>query len=388
MSDSNPSRRGFLGTMAALPLAGAANIEASAPPIGVSGAMYRLGAIGNGKRGREELRAIKDGGFPCQVVALCDVVGEHAEQAKEICGGNPVIYDDYRKLLAHQGLDIVLISTPPFLHKEMVCAALAGNVHVVCEKPMGLTVEECDAMIAAWRGGNSVFMLAMQNRFHKCHVKVHELIAAGAIGEVKHIAGTEFRGDWSPNEAGPINSTKYNWRYYDALSGGIMLEKTVHDFDLFDLWTASYPVRICGVAGPPFFPGRESPDHASVVAEYASGCTVSMDVNVGCRRGKGFHQFVIAGTKGQMVFERKGKRIALTVWEPQFKEQAIDIALDPRDIRHGGTVEMWDDFFACLKDRKLPSANPMVARLAVKGGQAAQMAITTRRIVETRDLGL
>ena len=384
MDASNPSRRNFLNAFAAAPLAAAA---APPPAPDSNGKRRKLGAIGNGMRGREVLRAMRAGNFPCDLVAVCDVVREHADIAIKESGSNPTYYEDYRKLLDHPGIDTVLISTPNMLHKEMVLATLARNLDLYCEKPMALNVAECDEMIKAWRSGSSVFMVGLQNRYHRLHVRIREVIAAGTIGDVRHIAATEFRGDWKKIDAGLTNASKLNWRYFDAFSGGSLLEKHCHDFDLFDLWTSSHATRVCGIGGTAFYPGRQSIDHASVALEYDNGCTISLDFNIGIR-GKTFEEWIIVGTKGQLRFQRKGKRLTVTTWEPQRYEETIDIQFNPNDTRHGGSIEILADFFDCLKERKIPSANPMVGRQSVKTAQAAQLAVRNRRMVDLGEIGL
>jgi len=380
MIDPSISRRGFLHTaVTASAVVNAFAVDAAAEPAKT----WRIGMIGTGARGREVLRALKGGSFPCEIVALCDVVPAHLQQAAQDIGGSPKLYEDYREFLEHQPLDVAFVSTPNYLHKEMVLAALRRGLDVFCEKPLGLTVAECDEMISAWRAEKSVFIVGLQNRYQPLHVKIGQLIAEGVIGDVQHIAASEFRGDWKQIDPASINATKVNWRHYDALSGGSLIEKHCHDFDLFDLWLGRHPVRVCGLGGTGYYQGRDSLDHASVVTEYENGCTVSLDFNVGVRFGKGFHEWTIVGTKGQLRFERKGTTLTVATWEPQRREEKLAIKLSPNDTAHGGTI----DLFECLEHRRLPSANPLVGRQSVKTAQAAQQAIRTRQMVELGSLG-
>ena len=383
MSFKRASRREVLAGL------GAAGLSASraAAAGSESSGRIRLGVIGVGNRGREHLRTIKSGAFACDIVGICDVVPDHARKAIELEIGKPDIYTNYQDLLAVDGLDAVLVATPNFLHKEMVVAALGRGLDVLCEKPMALNVAECDEMIRAWRSTDRVFMVGLQNRWHPCHVKIRDLIREGAIGEVRHLAATEFRRDWKQIAAGSSSVSHLNWRYFESLSGGALLEKHCHDFDLFQHWLGASPERVCGFGGTGFYPGRETLDHASLAIEYGGGCTVSLDFNIGSRYGKGFHESMMVGTKGQLQFRRKGDSIRITTWEPERREETIQVGFDARESGHNGTMELLEEFFDALQKRRLPSTHALVGRQSVKLAQAAQAAVRGRRVVELAELG-
>ena len=378
MSNSHPSRRDTFRAFAA---------SALIPSAGAAGDTIRFGAIGAGNRGREHLATMRDGGFPGQVMAICDIVPEHAAKAVEICGGAPEIYQNYRRLLERDDLNAVIIATPNFLHKEMAIAALEAGKHVLCEKPMARNVAECDAMIRAWRDRDLVFCVGLQNRFHPLHVKIRELIAAGAVGQVRHLAATEFRGDWKKIVPGATSISHLNWRFYDALSGGSLLEKHCHDFDLFSYWMGSHPVDVCGTGGATFYDDRDSLDHASIALAYDNGCTVSLDFNVGIGYGKGFKEWTLVGDKGQMFFQRKGTRLVLTTWEPERKTEDVDIHFDTRDRGHTGTLPLHRAFFDAMAGKPAPVPDPFAGRQSVRVGQAAEMAVRQRRVVPLHELG-
>jgi predicted dehydrogenase len=368
---------------------GAAGLSAGAAAAAESSSRdrVRLGIIGVGNRGREHMRTIKSGDFACDVVGICDVVPEHAGKALELGVGKPEVYTNYRDLLAVSGLDAVVVATPNFLHKEMVVAALERGLDVLCEKPMALNVAECDEMIRAWRSTDRVFMVGLQNRWHPCHVKVRELISEGVIGEVRHLAATEFRRDWKQIAAGASSVSHLNWRYFESLSGGSILEKHCHDFDLFQHWLSASPERVCGFGGTGFYSGRETLDHASLAIEYGGGCTVSLDFNIASRYGKGFHESMMVGTKGQLQFRRKGDSIRITTWEPERREETIRVGFDARESGHNGTMGLLQEFFDALRERRLPSTHALVGRQSVKLAQAAQAAVRGRPVVELTELG-
>ena len=242
-------------------------------------------------------------------------------------------------------------------------------------------------MIRAWRSTDRIFMVGLQNRWHPCHVKVRELIREGVIGQVRHLAATEFRRDWKKIAAGSSSVSHLNWRYFESLSGGSLLEKHCHDFDLFQHWLGASPERVCGFGGTGFYSGRETLDHASLAIEYGGGCTVSLDFNIGSRYGKGFHEWMMVGTKGQLRFRRKGDSIHVTTWEPERREETVRVRFDARESGHNGTMGLLQEFFGALQERRLPSTHALVGRRSVKLAQAAQAAVKGRRVVELAELG-
>ncbi|WP_066365279.1 Gfo/Idh/MocA family protein [Neobacillus fumarioli] len=125
----------------------------------------RIGIIGAGgiAQGRH-IPAFLSLSNICEITALSDV---HIERAKEVAGKYtiPGVFEDYRDLLPK--VDAVCICTPNKFHAEISIAALKAGVHVLCEKPMALNAEECQAMIAASEKAGKVLAIAYHYRFMK-----------------------------------------------------------------------------------------------------------------------------------------------------------------------------------------------------------------------------
>jgi predicted dehydrogenase len=98
----------------------------------------------------------------------------------QVCGS-------YEELWADPEVDAVYVSTPHPVHRENVLAAAAAGKHILCEKPMGVTPEECEEMVTAAECAGVVLLEAFMYRTHPQTLKVQELLAEGAIGEVRTI---------------------------------------------------------------------------------------------------------------------------------------------------------------------------------------------------------
>jgi len=161
---------------------------------------YRVGIIGCGRPWKSEgasgfgMSHFHAKGYAqsphAEIVALADVVLEHAAAFQERHGGN-AIYEDYREMLARENLDIVSICTWPHLHAEMViAAAMAGVKAIHCEKPMAPTWAEAKRMaqICAEQGVQLTFN--HQRRFGPEFRQARELLRSGAIGDLVRLEGS------------------------------------------------------------------------------------------------------------------------------------------------------------------------------------------------------
>jgi predicted dehydrogenase len=189
-----------------------------------------------------------------EILALCDANEETVHRRAREWGAARQ-FTDYRQLLADPDVDAVEILTPHHLHAEMAIAALEAGKHVSVQKPMALTVAECDAMIAAARRAGKSLRVFENFRHYPAHAKAKELLAAGAIGEPLSIrikavqgsldggredpAGVPRRTDARPPYPLPLSHqiegvSPLNWKYDPKYSGGgrVVLDWGYHMFSL------------------------------------------------------------------------------------------------------------------------------------------------------------
>ncbi|MGE6203899.1 Gfo/Idh/MocA family protein [Guptibacillus hwajinpoensis] len=117
-----------------------------------------------------------------EIVAVCDVVKERAEEMVSLYGGTA--YTDYLTLLEDDEIDAVSVCLPNTLHAPVSIAALKAGKHVLCEKPMATSLEEAEAMNEAAEINGKKLMIAHNQRFVASHVKAKELIEGGEIGKI------------------------------------------------------------------------------------------------------------------------------------------------------------------------------------------------------------
>lgn len=142
--------------------------------------MIRVGVIGCGKIAQVRHIPEYEANPDARIAALFDVNAERAHELAAVHGCTA--YDSLDELLADPTVDAVSVCTSNATHAETTIKALAAGKHVLCEKPMAITLEECEQMVDAARERGLKLMIDQNQRFAKAHIRAKQLIDAGAIG--------------------------------------------------------------------------------------------------------------------------------------------------------------------------------------------------------------
>ena len=119
-----------------------------------------------------------------EVVALCDVDKDRSEQVARKFNV-PSVYDDVQAMLENEGPDFVDICTPPRTHADIAVTALQAGAHVLIEKPMAVSIEECDRIIEAAHESDKEVCIVHSELFYPCFIQARERVARGDIGDFK-----------------------------------------------------------------------------------------------------------------------------------------------------------------------------------------------------------
>ncbi|MBN1917305.1 MAG: Gfo/Idh/MocA family oxidoreductase [Verrucomicrobia bacterium] len=162
-------------------------------------------------------------------VRLVAMAGTHREAARAAARrfGIPDIVE-VEALVARQDVDLVYIATPPFLHHAQAMLAIEAGKHVICEKPLALTLDQADEMIAAARGRDLLLVANLMQRYNPVFEAMRRLVESKALGDVLH----GFFENYATDEGLPPE----HWFWNRTKSGGIFVEHGVHFFDLFAGW--------------------------------------------------------------------------------------------------------------------------------------------------------
>lgn len=210
--------------------------------------MLKVGLVGIGFMGRTHLEnyiKLEEEGYPVKLTAICDVDpdkfegkfvgGNIGDTSKQYDFSKYNLYTSYDEMLEKEELDFVDIALPTYLHAEATIKALNKGLHVLCEKPMARTSEECAQMIEAAKANNKKLMIGQCLRFWPEYEVLKEYVDSGKFGKV---TGAYFyRGGGTP-----IWSFE-NWLLKDEKSGGALLDQHIHDVDVIN-WLFGMPEKV------------------------------------------------------------------------------------------------------------------------------------------------
>ena len=199
-------------------------------PLGVA-------VIGSGRAGMIHARNFAAGLEGARLVAMVDPVDSAREAALRELGLSKG-YADYRQALSDPAVEAVVVVTPTAFHEEIVVAAAEAGRHVLCEKPMAMTAEECRAMIAACDRARVKLQLGFMRRYHRDFLAAKEALDTGAIGEPVLVKSLT-RGPSVPQP----------WMYDIAKSNGPLAEVNSHDIDALRWFAGDDFAEVYAVAG-------------------------------------------------------------------------------------------------------------------------------------------
>ncbi len=200
----------------------------------------RIGFIGIGAMGLSHLKALhQDAAGRAEAAALCSRSEENIRKAREIAP-NVRVFRDERELI-QSDLDAVVISSPNFTHAPLGLETIQARRHLFLEKPIGVTREECRQLLDAAAKTDRVVMIGHEMRYSPYFQKMKGLVDAGEIGRPRMVWTREFRGPFQPKSQ--------NWIQDERKSGGMMVDKNCHHFDMMNWWVGARPRQVCAFGG-------------------------------------------------------------------------------------------------------------------------------------------
>ena len=249
--------------------------------------MIKFAIVGCGRIAQRHAEHISKRG---QLVAVCDIVEDKAQQLANTYGAKA--YTSYADMLANEtSIDVIAVCSPNGLHAQHSIEGLKAGFHVLCEKPMGLSVKECGEMIQAAERANKRLFAIKQNRYNPPVAAVKEIIDAGKLGKVLSVQLSCF---WNRNTDYYANS----WKGTKDLDGGTLYTQFSHFIDLL-YWLIGDVEDIAAYMGNFAHEGIiEFEDTGVVILKFTNGAigTVNYTVNSFDKNMEG--SLTIFGEKG------------------------------------------------------------------------------------------
>lgn len=350
----------------------------------------RYGIIGSGNMGQEHMRnlaLIPD----ATVTAVADTDPGMRDKAAALGGPEVRAFDDPRDLLAADVADALVIATPNHTHVDYLLPALETGLPVMVEKPLCTTMEDCHRVIEAANGRAAPVWVAMEYRYMPPVTRLIEEVRAGTIGSLRMLAIREHRF--------PFLTKVGDWNRFARNTGGTMVEKCCHFFDLMRLIVDAEPVRVyaSGAQDVNHLDERydgETPDmvdNAYVVVDFAGGARALLDLCMFAEVSRDQEEIAAVGEKGKV--EAGVPSSTLFIGDRETGEQRTEtIPVDPDVLaagnHHGSTYFEHLAFRRAIADGTPPEVSLSDGLKAVAMGLAAERSIAERRPVEMAEFGL
>lgn len=266
--------------------------------------MVRIGLIGTGARGRALLTSLyhirdsdhlppktyrseanesyrRHGTIPEWLTDITDItvtitdLYDPSEEARRtttaVCqdhGDTPNTWEMFDDFLTGGEFEAVLVASPNDQHVDPVLRLMDAGIDTFCEKPVATTLTDHDRLINAVSNSTATFVVGFNLRSSPIYTKCKELIDDGTLGDLGMITAQNVRFPF------PVG-----FRYSQQRSGGALLEKNCHDFDLFNWYADGDPIRVSAAGGQHVFTNEtDIIDHASVIVEYDCGLKATLEL--------------------------------------------------------------------------------------------------------------
>ena len=219
-------------------------------------------------------------------------------------------YEDYARMAQAEaarpdGIEVVAITTPNHLHAPVARAFLEAGIHVICDKPLALTLAEGEELARLARQQRRLFALTHTYSGYPMVRHARELVAAGALGELRYVQ-VEYLQDWLANPIPPGQNKQADWRADPARAGraGCLGDIGTHAYQLAAFITGQLPNEIAAELHS-FVPGRQVDDHLQVWLRYSQGMRGSLNASQVASGEENRLQIRLYGDKASLIFRQE-----------------------------------------------------------------------------------
>jgi predicted dehydrogenase len=258
----------------------------------------RFGLIGAGMMGREHI---------ANLVHLDDVVfvsmADPDRGSLELSGQmvpEAARYEDYRRMIDNEDLDAVVVASPNHTHVDVLLDLMPTDLHIMVEKPLCITVEECRRVVAAQQSRAAMTWMGLEYRYMPPIARLVAEVRAGTVGDVKMVAIREHRY--------PFLVKVGDWNRLQRNTGGTLVEKCCHFFDMMCLITGQRPVRVMASGSQDVnfldevYGGEPADmiDNAYVIVDFDGGARGLLDLCMFAEGSKNEQEVAVTGDLGKV----------------------------------------------------------------------------------------
>lgn len=355
--------------------------------------VIRYGVIGTGMMGIEHIENIA--ALPgAAVTAIADPNDRSRAAGADRSGlGADGVFTDHRDLLGSGRCDAVVVASPNHTHATVVADVLATDLHALVEKPLCTTVADAEHLcdLGADRPGGALTWVAMEYRYMAAPAELVRLVHEGACGRPRMVAIREHRF--------PFLAKVDDWNRFNENSGGTLVEKACHFFDLMNLILQERPVRVMASGAQDVnhldetYDGRTPDilDNAFVIVDYPSGARALLDLCMFAEATHDQEQLSVTGADGKVEALMPSNTVRIgrrgEHWIGGVEERVVDddrVAYE--GFHHGSSYLEHLLFCDAIRTGSPPEVSLDDGLWAVAAGAAAQRSIELGRPVALAEI--
>ncbi|CAM3133163.1 hypothetical protein SPAN111604_05370 [Sphingomonas antarctica] len=361
------------------------------------GEQVRYGLVGTGMMGVEHLNnlAITPGAV---VTAIADPVQTSlgwAQTALGERGATVTQFGDAQGLAASGLVDAVIVASPNYTHRAVLDPLFDAGLNILCEKPLATTID--DARWIVQRAGETpgIFWTAMEYRYMPPVTEFVAQVHAERIGTLRMLSIREHRF--------PFLNKVGDWNRFGENTGGTMVEKCCHFFDLMRLITRSEAVRVyCSGAmdvnhRDERYDGRTPDilDNSYTTVDFADGTRAMLDLSMFAEGAENQEEITAVGDTARLDVTIPGGDLTLSRRTGFMQPKSIErthVAVDPQALaaghHHGATFYQHKKFAAAVRGQGPVEVTAKDGMMAVAIGAAAELSAREKRVVTMDEFGL
>ena len=356
------------------------------------GEHIRYGIIGTGMMGIEHIlnvHALDD----ASVVAIADTHEPSRRSGARVAGPDAVVYSNHHELLVDDSVDAVVVVTPNHTHIDVMRDVLATGKHVLCEKPLCTTTTDCQTLITLAEGYSGVIWVGLEYRYMPAVQALITEVEAGVVGDVKMVSVREHRF--------PFLEKVDNWNRFNKFTGGTLVEKTCHYFDLMTTIIGRHPLQVYASGGQDVnHIGEIYDDHTSdildnayVIVDYEGGARAMLDLCMFAEATKDQEELSVVGTLGKV-----DARVPSSILHVGIRSNGSDdignvetraiqnSAIRHVGLHHGASYLEHVDFVGAIRNGTPATVSLENGLWSVAVGEAAHMSIAQNRSVRLTEV--
>ena len=354
----------------------------------------RYGLVGTGMMGVEHIRnvAITPG---AEIVALADPVGASLDRARQALGpdARPEIFAD-TAALAKAGLDAVIVASPNHTHRGVLEPLFDAGLNILCEKPLATTIDDARWIVDRVAASPGIFWTAMEYRYMPPAVAFIEQVHGGRVGKLQMLSIREHRFPFLPKVG--------DWNRFSVNTGGTMVEKCCHFFDLMRLIVQSEAVRVyCSGAMDvnhldELYEGRTPDiiDNSYTTVDFANGVRAMLDLSMFADGAENQEEIAAVGASARLECLIPAGDLIFSPRTGLFQPKAVErthIGVDEAALKagshYGSTFYEHQKFCAAVKGEGPVEVTAHDGMMAVAIGTAAEISAREKRVVAMDELG-